>query len=299
MLDSPMQNYSNVTEDMEGDNSFTCYSTWGVIVATISLVSMVINILHLMILARMKVLNGRPYKLVLINITIADISTSFMLSLTYSCLPIIMSLTHHLRLLLPLVDWPFYASNWIFLVASVEQYYSVCQPFRYETSSFIKKLKLFLIVTWVCSFCTVAFTAATMHIATSGRVVFLALNLSSRYVPLFVAGIIFIILMRELKKLRERNVSQSQEGDCKVATYFLIIYSIFSAFSLVDVAMTCIAVFNHDILLSHSQSVRSISRPLYGIANTIIMDSGPVPTENTCLKCFVRGPDNLSAMGHN
>ena len=80
MLHGAMQNYSNVTEGTEGDNSFTCFSTWGVIIATINLVSVAINVLHLVILTMMKVLNGRPYKLVLINITIADISTSFMRS---------------------------------------------------------------------------------------------------------------------------------------------------------------------------------------------------------------------------
>ena len=277
MLHGAMRNYSNDMEGTEGENSFTCFSTWGVIIATINLISVAINVLHLVILTSMNVLNGRPYKLVLINITIADISTSFMLSLTYSCLPalpIIKKATPNFGLVLLLIEWPLYASNWIFLVASVEQYYGICRPFRYETLSFIRKLRFVLVMTWVLSFFAMVFTAATVEIVrargASSSMTFLAVNLSSRYVPLIVAGIFFVIIMRQLKKLRGDDLRLNQECDRRITVYFIIIYSIFCAFAFVDVAMTCIAIFNSGILPFHSQRVRNISRPLYGIANTII-----------------------------
>ena len=143
-------NNTNGTTDSEEDVRFSCYSDWGVSIATISAVTLIINIFHLIIITRMRQLKGRPYRLILIHITLADIGSSLFLLALYSCLPgyyVVRRLLHRFTFIALVVEWPLFTSHWIFLLAGIEQYYGICKPLLYGTTNFVQKLSPLLVLT--------------------------------------------------------------------------------------------------------------------------------------------------------
>ena len=102
-----MPNNTNGTTDGEEEFKFSCYNDWGVSIATISAVTLIINFFHPLIITRMRQLQGRPYRLILIHITLVDISSSLFLLTLYSCLPeyrIIMRLLYRFPLISSVVE---------------------------------------------------------------------------------------------------------------------------------------------------------------------------------------------------
>ena len=50
-----MHNNTNGTTDLEEEIKFSCYSDWGVSIATISAVTLIVNVFHLVIITSIKV----------------------------------------------------------------------------------------------------------------------------------------------------------------------------------------------------------------------------------------------------
>ena len=152
-----MSNNTSSSASSEGDaTSINGYNDWGVGIATINTISLIMNTFHVIIVSRMPSLKGHPYKYILIHITLADMCSAVLLIWVYSCLEAfvrVIMLTSKFPIAQIIINWPIYTSHWIFLVAGIEQYYSICKPLVYESSRFVEKLPLIMILTWVLSFC--------------------------------------------------------------------------------------------------------------------------------------------------
>ena len=254
----------------------SCYTDWGVGIATLSSLSLLINIFHLVIIGKMKSLKDRPYKLILIHITLGDIGTALTLIPVYACPPIL-SLTDRItgvQLMAFVVSYPLYTTHWIFVVASMEQYYRICRPFQYEASTFVKKLSLILISTWIINFCYVGLLVVfTWYVRTEAPHLKSAVQVAaylSRYVPMIVAAVFFTLTIRELRKMRQTEMAGGQIQVYDAAVYVIIIYSIFSASAILDLILTSIHIAGSVQMPFSPGRLRNVAKSVYGISNTVI-----------------------------
>ena len=272
-----MLDNTNGTANSEEDVSFSCYDDWGIGIATISAVMFVTNIFHLIIISRMRQLRGRPYRLILIHITLADIGSSVLLLMFYSCLPGCQVISRSVRgivFIWGIAEWPAHTSHWIFLVAGLEQYYSICKPLLCKASKFIQKLSLVLVSTWIVSFSwsAIGFASPTIlrSFNASSMIVFQLVDVTIRYVPLILAAVPLTLVVRELRKMRHPDIADHQKQNRRAAVFLIIIYCIFLAFSLFDMVMGCAALFNPHLMSLITLRLKNVTKCLYGILNTVI-----------------------------
>ena len=224
----------------------------------------------------MKSLKDRPYKLILIHITLGDIGTALTLIPVYACLPIL-ALTYRItgvQLMAFIVSCPLYTTHWIFVVASAEQYYRICRPFQYEASTLVKKLSLILISTWIINFCYVGLLVVfswyveteALHLKSAGEVA----AYLSRYMPMIVAAVFFTLTIRELRKMRQTEMGDDQMQVYDAAVYVIIIYSIFSASAFLDLILTSIRIAGPAQVSFSPERLRNVAKSVYGILNTVI-----------------------------
>ena len=254
----------------------SCYTDWGVGIATLSSFSLLINIFHLVIISKMKSLKDRPYKLILIHITLGDICTALTLIPVYACPPIL-ALTYRItgvRLMASIVACPLYTTHWIFVVASMEQYYRICRPFQYETSTFVKKLSLVLMSTWIINLCYVGLLVVFgWYVRTEAPHLKSAVQAAaylSRYVPTIVAAVFFTLTIRELRKMGQTEMADGRRQVYDAAVYVIIIYSIFSASAFLDLVMASIQIAGAVQMPFSPQRLRNVAKSVYGILNTVI-----------------------------
>ena len=256
---------------------FSCYDPMGVGIATVSSVSMAMNILHLVVISKMLSLKDRPYRWILIHIALADIVTAFTLIAVHSCLPIIPlinKLTSGVRPGLVLVTWPQYANYWIFLLASIEQYYGICKPLTHSVSSFVRNLKWILALAWPLSFSYAVFIACMMHIDDSQSATFKKgfeiFDLIVRYAPLFLTAIPLTMMLKELNSMRLRHVTGDERQMRKASIYLITIYLIFTCLSLVDLTITIMRSINRTLISAYVRRLRNAPIAVNGIANTMV-----------------------------
>ena len=271
-----MSNNTTATAGGNGAKSINCYNDWGIGIATLNAISLLVNIFHLIILTRMAALKGRPYKWILVHICVAGIGSALLLIMVYSCLEgyvYVSMLTAKFPFLIYLVHLPIYTSNWIFLIAGIEKYYSICKPLAYKSSTFVSKLSVILILMWVLSFCWLTMYLIIVHFATSSpRAATLAhavLSIAS-FMPLALAAFPLILVVKELMKMRQKALAANQQQSMRAAVYLIIIYVIFLMFSLLDLVTTYIWIVSPGLMKFPAQRLRNITKPLYGTLNTVI-----------------------------
>ena len=271
-----MSNNTTTTESDNGAKLINCYNDWGIGITTLNAISLLVNIFNLIILTRMASLKGRPYKWILIHICLADIGSALLLIMVYSCLEgyvYVSMLTAKFPFTIYLVHLPTHTSNWIFLVASVEQYYSICKPLAYESSTFVSKLSVILILMWVLSFCWLVLHLIIVRFATSSpeaaSLANAVLSIAS-FMPLALAAVPLIFVVKELMKMRQKALAANQQQSLRAAAYLIIIYVIFLIFSLFDLFTSYIRIVSPWLIKFPAQRLRNITKPLYGILNTVI-----------------------------
>ena len=254
---------------------FCCYHDWGIGIATINGVSMVINIIHLITIAAMEYLKGLPYRWILVHITLADIGSALTLTATYTCLPglvLISKLTPNIQPLPALVAWPQYTSYWIFLIAFIERYYGICRPLLYSASTFKRYLAWILALTWLLNGSLLALMVALRPVAGNELVIYLRasriLNIAARYVPLVLSAIPLTKIIKALIRMRGSRKNDRQMR--RASVYLIIIYSLFTLFSTFDSVITSIATAHPFLMPFRATRLINITKPVYGIINTVI-----------------------------
>ena len=271
-----MSNNTTTTPSDNGAKSINCYNDWGIGITTLNAISLLVNIFHLVILARMAALKGRPYKRILVHICLADIGSALLLVMVYSCLEgyvYVAILTAEFPFTRFLVNLPIYASNWIFLVASVEQYYSICKPLAYESSTFVSKLSVILMLMWVLSFCwstsnliIVSFATRSPEATTAAD----AVLSTAFFMPLALAAVPLIFVVKEVIRMSQRALAANQQQSLRAAVYLIIIFVIFLVFSLFDLVTNYIQIVSPGLMKFPAQRLRNVTKPLYGTLNTVI-----------------------------
>ena len=277
----PVGMKNNTTEcSSHGLDGFDCYSSWGVAIATINAACLVINAVHLLIIATMKPLNGLTHGAIIIHMTVVDIVCSVGITAAYSCLPILRVITlmaSGFRVMGFLVEWPIFTSHWIFLITGIERYYRAHKPFKYETSFFIRHLPTILIGVWIFSFgwllCWFTILAVLKQQPVSVFQAMIMGRFAWQYIPLLIAGVLLGLAMRTLMRGRENSTTEDRFQTHQASRYFIIIYTIFIIITLVDVILTSVIVFKPIVMSFSSRRLRNLLQPVYGVINTIIYGS--------------------------
>lgn len=270
---------SNNTTDIEGDHhvTFTCYSTWGVPIASVNGMSLVINILHLVVITSMRSLKNCPLKLIFIHMSLAQIGCALGITAAYSCLPslsIIRKLTSGFAIVAIVIEWPLFTARWIFVIASIERYYRVCKPHSYGRSMFVRRLQPVLAMAWILSFTWMIAgkgalalirnkSLSSLKILRVGRII-------CQYLPMLIAGAMFSIVLRKLTRLPWRKASNHQNETGRFSVYFIMVYFIFNIITLFDVVPSLILIFDPHLFTFRGERLRNAVLPLYGIINIVI-----------------------------
>ena len=125
-----MNNSTSPDLELSGQPQFTCYTLWGVVIATNNRLSFAVNCLSIPILTDLKSSANRPYRQVLIRITLCDIFTLLTTAVFYSCLPFFASCPKNeynlscvvkVTVGLGSVFFPMFVCYWIFVFVSIQQ----------------------------------------------------------------------------------------------------------------------------------------------------------------------------------
>ena len=271
-----MSNNTTTTASSNSPRSISCYNDWGIGIATLNTISFLVNLFHLVILTRMAALKGRPCKWILVHICVADIGSALLLIMVYSCLDGYyygMMLTAKFPIINILIRLPIHSSNWTFLVAGIEQYYSICKPLAYESSTFVSKLSVILMLVWVLCFCwstlhliIARFVTSSPEATTAADAV---LSIAS-FMPLALAAVPLIFVIKELIKMRQKVLAANQQQSLRAVVYLIIICVIFLLFSLFDLVTSYIQIVSPGLMKFPAQRLRNATKPLYGTLNTVI-----------------------------
>ena len=137
--------YNSSVKSRVGIQDFQCLKPLDITVATINVLSFLINLFHLSVIASLESLKGTRYRYILINISLSDMANTLVVAAFYSCYDFFL---HNYVAGEPALRIPIstmmasvnYISYYVFLVVSILKYLAICRPISYRSSSFIKRL---------------------------------------------------------------------------------------------------------------------------------------------------------------
>lgn len=264
-------------------DSMDCLDTWSTIVFTSNSASLIVNILHICILMRLNILKDRPYRHLLIHITLADLASALSLLIYYSCTRVFRShdynaagIPHGIKFIAvqTSIAWPFYTYYCVFLIASVEQFYAICRPMRYTSSLFIQKISCILKLTWLVVlilFC-LQFTLTNIY-STSLSVFFTILGTLDcvyKLLPCTITAALQTQNMIALSRMLSHQPTNDFQEVRNTAIYLSAIFFVFAIYTLLDISVT-VYDMSYDLKSSFLlDKLRNTIKPFYGILNTVI-----------------------------
>ena len=131
-----------------------CFKPLDGIIAVMSLISLLVNILHLFVLSRLQSLKGTKYRYILYNISCADIVNTISVAYMYSCYDthFVIYMAGELSIRIPvnvLMSLGNYIAFFVFMVASTEKYLAICKPYSYQSSIIVKRLPVVFAMAWL------------------------------------------------------------------------------------------------------------------------------------------------------
>ena len=256
---------------------------WEFMVVFVNCVGILVNIMHLVILARLDSLRGTRYLIVLQQIAVADIFCSIGNAVRLMC-PVHVSSRHLAAGIFvssmsdALAGWRYYIVGF----ACIERYMAVCKPFFYNGHFVVTNIGKLMWISFV--FCLGNSFARDM-IFQDELCLDTALGASNTYehlpaamytiavgaAPLIVSAVLSVFILIELQKMRKRNLSDKQKEVNNAAVYILITNFVLVACLLpflLDFGLTALTtVYVETHLLSW---ISILAFGLYGTANTVV-----------------------------
>lgn len=92
-----------------------------------------------------------------------------------------------------------------------------------------------------------------------------------KMVPLLITIVFLIPIMKELTKMAGHQIPAGEEQVRNAAMYLIIIFSIFSVYSLFDIAVSiCTMIIKFDFTFLLLERIRNLIKGWYAIVNTIV-----------------------------
>lgn len=201
---------------------------------TVNLLSIWINIFHLIVLSKIPALKGTAYYHILVHFSLADIfnaiSVACRMALNKENLFQNFSFTS-IAIYDVLMDTMQLGRHFIAAVSSLERYYALCKPFNYDSSHYTTKLHLWLPMSWILVFGLFALRDSALHDGICYSQMLGPTNLLGKGAiitlgfMIILGGVTAVLLLRvgvEMYRMRRRTAS-TKEMEVKNATVYLIV----------------------------------------------------------------------------
>lgn len=285
-LNMSSSNWTGVTELCKGTLSPCSAFTFEMTAIVINSVSILTNILHLIVLRKIKISNiqGAAYLRIIEIMSVADIISSIT-AMTRTLCGLRLLYYHHSLLLTAvsstLFDAPAMWRFYVLVVATADRYTAVCHPHRYKRS---------IITTRTTATCLLLFAACICILAIRDIILFDNLcldtvlgpsstlrstwasifNSAVGLIPLVLVAVLSILLIKELYRMRNRAMDNQQQSITNAAKYVLIVNTLyFTCLIPILVWIICQTYFPND-----DHSIFSwVSYDLfaaYGIVNSML-----------------------------
>lgn len=253
------------------------------IIVFLNLISVTMNILHIIVLSRLSSIKGTKYRLVLLHLTASDILYALMMVLTniesepslfrktpLEILMIYFLINHVIRY----VKYP------LMTVASLERYYALCHPMEYATSCLITKLHIWLAIVWVFLAISNGIFLSVHHdnlcyqtsvgISIDSSPNSYILNGSLSILVSLVAAGLLIRVMVELWKMAKRTIDMQDDSLKRASMYVIIVTVTYYSCTLPPfVGGIIIVKASSNSFLNHYISALTFPS-LYGILNALV-----------------------------
>jgi len=267
-----------------------CYHSFVQINDWINCLSIIINVLHLILLNRMKELKRTKFFWILVNISLSDILYSISDAVFFSCKlkeivkQLQMPTAHWVsKSLILAIGCGTFSRVLVFLVSSIEKYIGVCHPYRYGTHFFVKNIKSMTVVFYFLGFLNffasnmlpklefcwtpIAIQIVSREMGYSVVYMLYALELLALS---FITSVFLVKVWKELKLMSQRNLPED-ELVISASKYIIWSYLLYQLhFSLVVVFLIC---QSFSFLAKLTVVLETISASLfsfYGIVNVFM-----------------------------
>lgn len=265
----------------EGFHGTCTYREYEYTIICFSVLAVIINIFHLIVLNRMDNIRGTAYLSVLQVISMFDIFSAFAYIVKMSCyIHISLSYTPKWTGILKniLSDSVILSRYSILALACGERYIAVCKTFQYKTSSYTKRLKLWSVLVYL----------TVLGIMTSREVLSMddmcvhpvigviaisdistTLYLITILVPAAIATVLLMLVFKELRKMKKQSLTMNLNQLDRATKYIAIICAAFYVCFLPKVAAYFIKSFFKSDTVVTAMIVNGAGT-VYGILNTLV-----------------------------
>ena len=260
------------------------YSVWSILSIGLSVISVLVNGLHVYVLSRLLKQKKLRYLLILIHLSLSDMLTSSVLiavgNIPLDFLSSYGPLAHQIGVYCAgIITCTALLSRVIFLALSyLDRYVAICQPMNYDASLLLRRLHLWLLLGWLFA---LVYSVAVQFLNGHNICYLYAMTISDQMwyyvnfsamvtVFLTVSLVLFFLVRAEISRMSERSLETERESLKNSVRYLMVITIFFTV---------CLAPCSIEILLfavlRGSSATRVyglviIPQNLYGFLNTVV-----------------------------
>ena len=216
---------------------FQCLKPMDITVTTMSAISFLINIFHLSVITRLENLKGMQYRTILINISLADITNTFIVGVFHSCYDFFYyNFTAGEQVLKIPINAIMVSANYtgyhMILVASIQKYLAICRPTSYQSSSFVKRLPIVFALAWMYVFLvTFSFSVAVDLLSLSEKEGFridrmIVLTIPPNMITVILLAKVYRAMNAQKRVRKAMNATRINREERKGAMYLIIIFTL-------------------------------------------------------------------------
>ena len=265
-----------------------CTATWyEAIIFLVNIVSIIINILHIVILRRIATRSSggthnspSAYHKLIVLVSVVDILCAAVNMIKVSCR------LHHLLSQAP--QWISVAvliaedavlmyRYPLLIIACAERYVALCYAMRPAAKIFRRYLNLWLLIGFIIMTALYITRALTSHICVHPVVgvmgksqASLIIFLLSILIPLAMATVLIALSIAEMRKMQKKTVTSEDEQFIRNSTIYIIIISVAFYLCFIPAIVSLLVKVVGKIETEYTAMVVNIVTSLYGIVNTLI-----------------------------
>ena len=283
-----MENDLTKIESCTNNVTSGCDSHASAVFVSLNVISIIINLLHILILTTMSELRKRNYFWILLNLTLTDILASVAFSVGVSCMFYQLQMYADSKIasgvILLAMDTTSLSRYFQLTLASLDRFYAVCRPFDYNDSKLLKNIgKLFLLSWIVILSLGIAniFVSSDMCFSKVGP--FLGKQGDTNYmqvvlvfaivIPSVATAVLLGKAMNELRAMKKRRNMSEEDREVRSATKYIIVSCILF-YSTVVLTFTFVVI---NISMNIKTDVNRVFQwvavafhTLYGVGNVIM-----------------------------
>lgn len=279
--------YNSLVQKQKANNTMLSGVTtfFFILLRVLLVVAVIANFAHLIVLLQMKSFKSKPIGIIIICITLGDITSDFVVFVRNYTANAILTRTNFADAtvyILSILDFGPMVRYYILAVASIEKYLAICHPFKYENHIIIRYIKLWCVMAWLTPlfiniirdsffFGCIQYDEI-LGVHNVGDVKTLPFVAFSLTLPFVTAAFCQVAMIREIRRMRQLPTFRASEDKVVTsASKYLMIIVIFFLLCLFPPVLLFIlmvlGVFNYDLVAL--LIAVGITSSTYGFVNII------------------------------